>query len=492
MIFTPQQVTDIVSILTRHQLTFIAEQLGLNYLSPNDRAILTAAGIDLNQYTNAQGIVEHAYLFGLLSEALGDERAKNMNYQQFQKFIKSGQFVPLTEEEKFVLEQVKTQSYNDISGLGSKIIQGTRNIVVRANLQQQNKIRDIIKQKAVDAVKFRQSAAKMASEIGHATGDWERDFLRIAYYVLHNAYNYGRARTIFRDYGEDAEVYFNVLKGACKHCMELYLTDPDDIESPPKIFKLKDVLANGNNIGRKVADWLPTVSPIHPYCRCTICFHDPNTEWDSETLSYTKIKKYVPKNKKLRNIKLNIKVTKAEDDEINKSVPFRQRLIAAKKDTNRHPSEAEIKAGNYKKGHISFGGYVYVIEKPKGGVRSGVDKDGNRWSTKMNNTYGYFLSTLGKDKEHIDVFINDDADLDNFKGKIYIVDQVNADGTFDEHKIMYGFANKADAKKAYLSNYSKGWKGCGAITGVPKEAFDKWIKSSKRKIKPFKDYANRV
>ena len=106
----------------------------------------------------------------------------------------------------------------------------------------------------------------MASEIGHATGDWERDFLRIAYYVLHNAYNYGRARTIFRDYGEDAEVYFNVLKGACKHCMELYLTDPDDIESPPKIFKLKDVLANGNNIGRKVADWLPTISPIHPYC----------------------------------------------------------------------------------------------------------------------------------------------------------------------------------------------------------------------------------
>lgn len=492
MIFTPQQVTDIVSILTRHQLTFIAEQLGLNYLSPSDRAILTAAGIDLNQYTNAQGIVEHAYLFGLLSEALGDERAKNMNYQQFQKFIKSGQFVPLTEEERFVLEQVKTQSYNDISGLGSRIIQGTRNIVVRANLQQQNKIRDIIKQKAIDAVKFRKSAAKMASEIGHATGDWERDFLRIAYYVLHNAYNYGRARTIFRDYGEDAEVYFNVLKGACKHCMELYLTDPDDIESPPKIFKLKDVLANGNNIGRKVADWLPTISPIHPYCRCQVCRKDPNTEWDSETLSYTKIKKYVPKNKKLRNIKLNIKVTKAEDDEINKSVPFRQRLIAAKKDTNRHPSEAEIKAGNYKKGHISFGGYVYVIEKPKGGVRSGVDKDGNRWSTKMNNTYGYFLGTLGKDKDHIDVFINDDVDLDKFNGKIYIIDQVNTDGTFDEHKIMYGFANKADAKKAYLSNYSKGWKGCGAITGVPKEVFDKWIKSSKRKIKPFKDYANRV
>jgi len=482
MIFNAQQVTDIVSILQRHQLTFIAKQLGLNYLSPTDRAILTAAGVDLNQFTNSQGIVEQAYLFGLLSEALGDERSKGMDYKQFQKFIKSGQFVPLTEEEKFVLEQVKNQSYNDISGLGSKIIQGTRNIVVRANLRQQNKIRNIIKKKAIDAVQFRQSAAKMASEIGHATGDWERDWLRIAYYVLQNSYNYGRARAIFRDHGGDAEVYFDVLKGACQHCRELYLTDPDDEDSAPKIFKLKDIIANGNNIGRKVADWLPTVSPIHPFCRCSVRFRDPNMEWDASTLSYTKPKKYVPKNKKLRNVKLNIKVTKAQEDE------FSQRLSQAKKDTNTKPTEAEIKAENYKKGHVRFGGYEYVIENPKGSFRCGVDADGKKWKTKMNNTYGYFLGTLGKDKDHIDVFINDDVDLDSFNGKIYVIDQVNKDKTFDEHKVMYGFRNKSEAKKAYLSNYDKGWRGCGNITGVKKEVFDKWIKASKRKIKPFKDY----
>lgn len=471
----------------KHQLTFIAEQLGLNYLSPNDRAILTAAGIDLNKYTNSQGIIDHAYMFGLLAEALGDDRAKGMDYKQFQKFIKSGQFVPLTDEEEFVLEQVKTQSYNDITGLGSRIIQGTRNIIVRANLRQQNQIRNIIKKKAVEAVKYRQSAAKMASELGHATEDWERDWLRISYYVLQNAYNYGRARAIFREHGQDAEVYFDVLKGACKHCRELYLTDPDDENSQPIIFKLKDVIANGNNIGRKAANLLPTVSPIHPYCRCTIRFKDPNTEWDAEMQSFSKVKQYVPKNKKLRNIKLNIKVTKAQEDELNKPT-FKQRLSLAKKETNRKPTENEIKAGNYKKGHVSFGGYTYVIENPKGSVRSGVDKNGNRWSIKMNNTYGYFLGTLGKDKDHIDVFINDEADLDNFKGKIYVVDQINSDGTFDEHKIMYGFKNKVEAKKAYLSNYSKGWRGCGNVTGVPKDLFDKWIKASKRKIKPFKDY----
>lgn len=488
MILTSAQIQDIVSILQRHQLSFIAEQLGLDYLSPNDRAILTAAGIDLTKFTNNQGIVDHAYIFGLLAEALGDERAKGMNYKQFQKFIKSGQFVPLTEEEKFVLEQVKNQSYNDISGLGSRIIHGTKNIIVRANLREQNKIRKIIRKNAIEAVKFRKSAAQLASDLGHATEDWERDWLRISYYILQNAYNYGRARAIFRDHGDDAEVYFDVLRGACKHCRELYLTDPDDEDSQPIIFKLSDVIANGNNIGRKANDLLPTIAPVHPYCRCTLRYKDPNMDWDKDTLSFTKPKKFVPKNKKLQGIKLNIKVKKAEDDELSKGETFKQRLSAAKKETNRTPTKAEIEAGNYKKGHVSFGGYQYVIENPKGSYRRGVDKDGNKWSIRMNNTYGYFLGTLGKDKDHIDVFINDEADLDNFNGKIYVVDQVNKDGTFDEHKIMYGFKNKVEAKKAYLSNYSKGWRGCGNVTGVPKNLFDKWIKASKRKIKPFKDY----
>ena len=427
MVLTAAQVNDIVAILQRHQLTFIAKQLGLDYLTTNDRAILTAAGIDLNQFTNSQGIVEQAYLFGLLAEALGDERAKNMDYKQFQKFVKSGQFVPLTDEEEFVLEQVKNQSYNDISGLGSRIIQGTKNIIVRANLQQQNAIRDIIKQKTLDAVKYRKSAAQLASDLGHATDDWERDWLRIAYYVLQNAYNYGRARAIFREHGEDAEVYFDVLQGACKHCVELYLTDPEDPDSPPKIFKLHDILANGNNIGRKAAEWLPTVSPIHPYCRCTIRFKDPNMDWDPQSHTYSSVVKYVPKNKKLQGIKLNIKVKKADDDEFNYR-SFRQRLASAKKETDTKPTENEIKAGNYKKGHIKFGGYTFVIENPKGSTRSGTDKNGTRWSITMNNTYGYFLGTLGKDKDHIDVFINDSVDLDKFSGNIYVVDQVNGDG----------------------------------------------------------------
>ena len=168
---------------------------------------------------------------------------------------------------------------------------------------------------------------------------------------------------------------------------------------------------------------------------------------------------------------------------------FTGRLERAKKQTNTEPTEGQKEAGNYKKGHISFGGYDLTIENPAGSVRRG-EADGKKWEQKMNNTYGYILGKFGKDGDHLDMFINDAADLDNWNGKVYVVDQVNPKtGEFDEHKVMYGFDSEAEARDAYLSNYEKGWKGLGKITGVDKETFDSWLDSSKRKRIPFAEHS---
>ena len=169
---------------------------------------------------------------------------------------------------------------------------------------------------------------------------------------------------------------------------------------------------------------------------------------------------------------------------------FGERLKSAIAETETEPTEAQKKAGNYKKGHLSFGGYDYTVETPKGVTRSGKDEQGKPWSVTMHDTYGYILGKIGVDGDHIDMFINDAADLDTFDGNVYVVDQVNPEtGEFDEHKVMYGYPDEAAATKAYLSNYSKGWKGLGKVTSVPKVTFDKWLESSDRKTKPFREYA---
>lgn len=169
---------------------------------------------------------------------------------------------------------------------------------------------------------------------------------------------------------------------------------------------------------------------------------------------------------------------------------FGERLKNAIAETETEPTEAQKKAGNYKKGHLKFGGYDFTVETPKGVTRSGKDENGKPWSVTMHDTYGYVLGKIGVDGDHIDMFINDAADLDTFDGNVFVIDQVNPKtGEFDEHKVMYGYPSEEDAKNAYLQNYSPGWKGLGEVTSVPKATFDKWLQSSDRKTKPFANYA---
>lgn len=185
----------------------------------------------------------------------------------------------------------------------------------------------------------------------------------------------------------------------------------------------------------------------------------------------------------------NYVIFKPEDMKITEHTKFSLRLKSAIKETETNPSDAQKESGNYKKGHIKFGGYDYTIENPKGSTRSGKDADGKEWKVTMHDTYGYIRGKFGKDGDHLDMFINDKADLDNWNGDVFVVDQVNPDGSFDEHKVMYGYDSMDEAKKAYLANYSDGWQGLGNITGASKDEFDKWLDTSNRKLKPFADYA---
>lgn len=156
----------------------------------------------------------------------------------------------------------------------------------------------------------------------------------------------------------------------------------------------------------------------------------------------------------------------------------------AKVDTN--PTDAQKEAGNYKKGHIKVDGLNITIEQPKGSIRRGTDANGKQWESEMHNTYGYIRGTESVDGDHIDIFLSDNPT----EGNVFVVDQINKDGSFDEHKVMYGFPDMESAKQAYLSNYEEGWQGLGNITEVSKEDFKAWIDSSKRKTKPFAEYTS--
>ena len=170
---------------------------------------------------------------------------------------------------------------------------------------------------------------------------------------------------------------------------------------------------------------------------------------------------------------------------------LKAKIEAASADVNTEPTEAQKEAGNYKKGHVQVGTFDITIEQPEGSIRRGTDANGKQWESKMHNTYGYFRGTEGVDGDHIDVFLSNDIDGWNGR-KVFVVDQYNPDGTFDEHKVMLGFNDMDEAKSDYLANYEKGWENGRRIdvSATNLKDFEKWIDSSHRKTKPFSEYSS--
>ncbi|MRN67953.1 PLxRFG domain-containing protein [Brucella sp. 10RB9213] len=146
------------------------------------------------------------------------------------------------------------------------------------------------------------------------------------------------------------------------------------------------------------------------------------------------------------------------------------------------PTPAQKDAGNYAKGHVRLGGMDLSIENPAGSQRKGVDANGKAWSTTMQSHYGYIKGTIGRDKDHIDVFVKPGTAELADDAKVFVVDQKNPDnGRFDEHKVMIGFGSQQEAEAAYLANYTPGWKGMGDVSETTLADFRKWAKNGDTK-----------
>lgn len=137
-------------------------------------------------------------------------------------------------------------------------------------------------------------------------------------------------------------------------------------------------------------------------------------------------------------------------------------------DHNKQPSQAQIDAGNYKKGHLDINGLKISIENSAGTKRK------PEWPT-LQHHYGYILGTVGADGDHVDCFVHTQISK-HYDGNVYVINQNKADGSFDEHKCMIGWSTESEAKAAYLENYTSGWDRIDSIKEFTFSDFEKWVK----------------
>ena len=153
---------------------------------------------------------------------------------------------------------------------------------------------------------------------------------------------------------------------------------------------------------------------------------------------------------------------------------------------NTAPSDAQIEAGNYQKGHLSgpdVQGLNITIENPKGSERSGTDGSGRQWSVTMPAHYGYVKGSTASDGEQVDITVGPDAAT---AGAVYVVDQINQkDGSYDEAKALFGFSSEQAALDTYRASFEDGWK-VGPVTAMSVDEFKQGIKDGRFK-KPVSD-----
>lgn len=290
MAFTQNQIAEILRIINFQHILFIGTNVGIDVLSDADIYMLQQYGFDVSSLQQGFTPFEEMFRFGMLSAAIGEKRTRQMKYDDFKRFLRDNMELHLTQIEQNALMNAKRQASSDIRGLGNRIERHTEQVLIEYDQQQRREFEQTISDAAQANIANRGSIRDLVSKLGHKTGDWARDFGRISDYVMHQAFENGRAEQIMKEHGEDAEVYKDVYKGACKYCVKLYLTG--DIGSEPILFKLRELIANGTNIGRKPPEWLAVVGPTHPHCRCTLSYRDPAYDWDEKSKSYNKPRKY--------------------------------------------------------------------------------------------------------------------------------------------------------------------------------------------------------
>lgn len=134
------------------------------------------------------------------------------------------------------------------------------------------------------------------------------------------------------------------------------------------------------------------------------------------------------------------------------------------------PTQQQLEMNDYGVARIQIAGLNIAIENPIGSVRRGVDQDGQAWETQMSAHYGYIEDTMGADGDELDIFVAPDTEQD-YQGRVFIINQIDRAGRFDEHKVILGVPSKARAIALYQAHYDEQFNSIGSMVEMSLEDF---------------------
>ena len=278
MIFTKQEIQNILELVDAHTRQLLGLNLGYGILRNSDKKLLTDYGFDIKELQVDWPPYLQSFLFGRLAGILKETQLRQITYSDFINYLKKQQFIPLSPREKQEYEVAKEKTYSHIVRFGNKMKSEVASMIYGEDQASRLDQEKVLRQELKRAVLERKQLKTIISDIGKRMGTWSIDWARIVDTEMQDIFNRGVAQSIRAQFGNDQLVYKDTFAGACRFCIKLHLTSGSGSE--PIVFKLSDLYANGSNIGKKKEDWLATVGPEHPFCRCHIRYVLPSQVWD--------------------------------------------------------------------------------------------------------------------------------------------------------------------------------------------------------------------
>ena len=130
--------------------------------------------------------------------------------------------------------------------------------------EQRQQMLTMIREEASRELATGRDARRLAGTLADRSQYYAHNWLRIAQTELQGAHNEGRIIASVEAYGDGARVARIPESGACDQCISL-LTDE---AGNPRVWRVDELQNNGVNVGRRREEWVATIFPIHPNCRC--------------------------------------------------------------------------------------------------------------------------------------------------------------------------------------------------------------------------------
>lgn len=266
MIFNNEQIQEILSLVDFRFADLVWKIFGPSHLTSQDKENLKKHGIDPGSLVKKIPPYWANWMFGLLSGKLSDYQTKQISYKDLLDYLARRQYETPSKREIEEYEMACNRTYGYLKGLGDKMKKDISSYIsdseLRMRMEQERTIKEGVKRGIVE----RDTTKLIAAKISNQLNDWSRDWNRIVETEYQGVFNMGRVQSYMREGdGPNTLIYFDVFSGSCRHCIRLYLTA--GIGSEPKLFTAEELIGNGTNIGRRVADWKPTIiTAVHPFC----------------------------------------------------------------------------------------------------------------------------------------------------------------------------------------------------------------------------------